>query len=282
MANGIVERFHRTLKASLIAHDDRVHWSVHLPLVLLGLRTAFKEDIGCSAAQLVYGAPLRLPGELITPADHGANSDPASYATQLTTAMRALRATPPRPQRRKSTYVSNELAHCTHVFVRHDACRQSLQHPYDGPFRVIERRDKYFLLDLKGRKDTVSIDRLKPAYLDTPFASAPPTTSLESRMHTGNFERHLPTLISTTTARIVCDNKTQKHPDRPKRHVTWAPLPPQLGVFSTHLLVGGGVPVATGCLEQGRRGAQGRTSSEAELRTPAAPDRTGRVYNFCK
>uniref|UniRef100_A0A0K8RH58 Putative ixostatin n=1 Tax=Ixodes ricinus TaxID=34613 RepID=A0A0K8RH58_IXORI len=40
--------------------------------------------------------------------------------------------------------------------------------------------------------------------------------------------------------------------------------------------------VATGCLEQGRRGAQGRTSSEAELRTPAAPDRTGRVYNFCK
>lgn len=65
MANGIVERFHRTLKASLIAHDDRVHWSIHLPLVLLGLRTAFKEDIGCSAAQLVYGAPLRLPSRLI-------------------------------------------------------------------------------------------------------------------------------------------------------------------------------------------------------------------------
>lgn len=129
MANGIVERFHRTLKASLIAHDDRIHWSVHLPLVLLGLRTAFKQDIGCSAAQLVYGAPLRLPGELIIPADHGANSDPASYATQLTTAMRALRATPPRPQQRKSTYVSTELAHCTHVFVRHDASRPSLQHP---------------------------------------------------------------------------------------------------------------------------------------------------------
>ena len=39
----------------------------------------------------------------------------------------------------------------------------------DGPFRVLERSAKYFSLDLGGRQDTVSIDRLKPAFLDTDF-----------------------------------------------------------------------------------------------------------------
>jgi hypothetical protein len=34
-----------------------------LPWVLLGIRTAFKEDLQSLAAELVYGEPLRLPGE---------------------------------------------------------------------------------------------------------------------------------------------------------------------------------------------------------------------------
>ncbi len=32
--------------------------------------------------------------------------------------------------------------------------------------RVLDRSDKFFTLDLNGRTDTVSIDRLKPAYVD--------------------------------------------------------------------------------------------------------------------
>jgi hypothetical protein len=38
--------------------------------------------------------------------------------------------------------------------------------PYDGPFKVIERKDKHFVLNRNGRTDTVPIDRLKPAHLD--------------------------------------------------------------------------------------------------------------------
>jgi len=49
------------------------------------------------------------------------------------------------------------------VFVRHDALRSPLQPPYDGPYRVLERKDKCYVLDLAGRQDTVSIDLLKPA-----------------------------------------------------------------------------------------------------------------------
>ncbi|BHF85126.1 hypothetical protein SprV_1002828500 [Sparganum proliferum] len=62
-SNGLVERFHRQLKASLRAHDNPSHWSEHLPLVMLGIRTALKPDLECSAAELVYGTTLRIPRE---------------------------------------------------------------------------------------------------------------------------------------------------------------------------------------------------------------------------
>ena len=66
--NGLVERTHRQLKASLIAVlNDRSDWPSALPLVLLGMRAAYKPDIGTSAAQLVFGEALRLPGEFSGP-----------------------------------------------------------------------------------------------------------------------------------------------------------------------------------------------------------------------
>ena len=60
-----------------------------------------------------------------------------------------------------------------HVFVRVDAHKYPLQAPYKGPFKVLERHVKYFKLDLGNRDDTVSIDRLKPAFMDEPLQDAP-------------------------------------------------------------------------------------------------------------
>ena len=62
-----------------------------------------------------------------------------------------------------------------HVFVRHDAVRKPLQSQYDGPYLVLERTDEFFKLNINGHKDTVSIDRLKPAYLDTDSHSTTPS-----------------------------------------------------------------------------------------------------------
>jgi transposase InsO family protein len=64
-ANGLVERFHRSLKAAIMCHAGQ-HWTEALPLVLLGIRTAFKTDLQASVAELIYGEPLRIPGELLT------------------------------------------------------------------------------------------------------------------------------------------------------------------------------------------------------------------------
>ncbi|GFN78116.1 Pol polyprotein [Plakobranchus ocellatus] len=66
-SNGLVERLHRTLKAPLKARLQGPNWADELPWILLGLRTAPKEDIGSSAAEIVYGTPLTVPGEFIDP-----------------------------------------------------------------------------------------------------------------------------------------------------------------------------------------------------------------------
>ena len=63
-ANGLLERFHRSLKAALRARLCNNNWIDELPWVLLGLRAAPKEGLQSSSpAELVYGDALLLPGE---------------------------------------------------------------------------------------------------------------------------------------------------------------------------------------------------------------------------
>ena len=71
--------------------------------------------------------------------------------------------------------MSDALATTTHVFIRRDAARTPLQPPYDGPYSVLERMDKHFTVDIYGRKEMVSIHRLKPAHLDNDMPNPAPT-----------------------------------------------------------------------------------------------------------
>ena len=66
-ANGLVERFHRRLKESLIAlgAESPDEWFWRLPCVMLSIRTTLKPDVGASPADLVYGEGLAVPGKLL-------------------------------------------------------------------------------------------------------------------------------------------------------------------------------------------------------------------------
>ena len=54
-SNGMIERFHRQLKAALRSYPDQQRWSEYVPVVLLGFRAAIEEDLGYSPVELVYG-----------------------------------------------------------------------------------------------------------------------------------------------------------------------------------------------------------------------------------
>ena len=126
IANGLVERFHRQLKAALKAYPQPGRWTEALPLVLLGIRTALKEDIGCTAAELVYGTNLCLPGGYFTPQED-CHTDPILFVSDLKKHMRSLHAIPPRHTTRPHVHVSDSLSTTTHVFIQHDAVRKPLQ-----------------------------------------------------------------------------------------------------------------------------------------------------------
>ncbi|XP_045119398.1 uncharacterized protein LOC123509264 [Portunus trituberculatus] len=131
-ANGIVERFHRTLKAALMSRCRSATWSSQLLWVLLGLRTASKEGLGVSSAEMVYGYSLVVPGEFFPDASS-----------------------------------CGDLARLHRIVGKFAPCKQTppLTPPYTGPYEVVARKEKAFLLRIKGADDWVSIDRLKSAYL---------------------------------------------------------------------------------------------------------------------
>lgn len=163
-SNGIVERLHRHLKAAIIAHDDRTHWTDTLPLTLLGIRAALKADLRCSPAQLVYGCGLRLPADFFdapSPPTH-----PSRLLHQLHHTFSHLRAVPTRAVSHHKPYLPQDLTTATHVFIRTDSIKKSLSAPYSGPYEVLQRSAKTFRLLVNGRHETVSVDRLKPAFLE--------------------------------------------------------------------------------------------------------------------
>lgn len=66
-----------------------------------------------------------------------------------------------------SVFIFKDLATCTHVLVSTDAHRSALQKPYEGPYQVIKRDNKYFTILIKGRKSNISFNQLKPCFVET-------------------------------------------------------------------------------------------------------------------
>ncbi|XP_069358845.1 uncharacterized protein [Maniola hyperantus] len=177
-ANGRIERWHRTMKAALMARGASATWTEELPTVLLGLRTALREDNNLSPALMTYGATLRVPSDFLVPTQ--SKIEDADYVRRLTETMASLTPTERSPATR-STFIYKDLATCTHVFVRNDTVRPPLTPPYDGPYQVLKRHDKYYQIQLPLRTTVVSLDRLKPAYMLNEEDTGASTASAEKK-----------------------------------------------------------------------------------------------------
>ena len=117
-----------------MARNSSNDWLDHLLLVLLGLRTTIKSDLDACPAELVYGSPLRLSGELLAPSYEPKPTDIKNLLQRLRKKMNDLQAIPTARQSSTTSYMDPRLNNCTHVFLRCDKVKRSLQPPYDGPF----------------------------------------------------------------------------------------------------------------------------------------------------
>jgi cleavage and polyadenylation specificity factor subunit 1 len=93
--------------------------------------------------------------------------DPNDYIDQLQHRMRQLKPMNTRVATRQSVFFHPETETCSHVFLRHDATKKPLQPVYNGPYKLISKTNKNFTIMVKDQPLTVSIDRIKPAHLDT-------------------------------------------------------------------------------------------------------------------
>ena len=197
-ANGKVERWHRSLKTALMCRGNTMHWVSELPSALLGLRASLRHDTQISAAEMVYGEIIRLPGDFFQPTKQEI-SDEYIFLKELRNKIQRLSSVPRRKLRQEKIFVHPDLEDCTHVFVRCDAVTKPLTPPYTGPFKVIKKTDKYFNIQQGDTEKIISIDRLKPAFtlkLDEPEKQSYKATIADAPIATN---KATPNVINAST-----------------------------------------------------------------------------------
>jgi RNase H-like domain found in reverse transcriptase/Reverse transcriptase (RNA-dependent DNA polymerase)/Integrase zinc binding domain/Integrase core domain len=182
-SNGILERWHRTFKASLRAKlVDSADWYHQLPVVMLGLRAMPREESGTSAAEAVFGSQLVLPGQLLDlpPADESLTS----ALKQVMAGVQPLSTVHNVPPDQLSEVLPDELLAARYVFVRKDGPSRPLDRPYEGPYEVVRRSKAVFQLRLGGRLVNISTSRLKPVISSGVLVPAePPKRGRPRRKH---------------------------------------------------------------------------------------------------
>ena len=206
----MVERFHCQLKAAIMAHESLNPWTITLPAVLLGASSVVKELLGRSAAEIIYGTTLRLADEFSHKYNVVAHTDLDNYSNKLRVAMSRLRLCPPRDSTQNNILQYKEIDKCSHVFLRRIAIAPPLTAPYDGPYKVIVRSGRVMKILVKGKLETVSLDRVKPAHLDIDTGKQRKTqNNTKNSKNTATVRRELALKQNSETKRAEPKAKTQ-------------------------------------------------------------------------
>lgn len=161
-ANGLVERFHRVLKTSMKASGNSRNWVRELPLILLGIRTTIKEDLGFTPAQMLYGENLKVPGEFFVNDSSWDKIDPELFMKELRIYFSSIKPNRTRVVDNK-IYVPRDFDRCNYVFLKIEGKIPFDESPYEGPFQILRKFNKNFVIIRNGQETNVSIDRLIPA-----------------------------------------------------------------------------------------------------------------------
>ncbi|GFV22519.1 uncharacterized protein TNCV_2520711 [Trichonephila clavipes] len=91
--------------------------------------------------------------------------DPQNFVAKLQQHMAELKPLKSPSNRKQNIFVHKDLKSCSHVFLRINRVKKALEPPYEGPYTVQKKYDKYFTILIKDKTINISVDRLKPAYL---------------------------------------------------------------------------------------------------------------------
>ena len=157
---------HRTLENGIISRlDGKKNWLQELPWVWLGLRIVPNTDTGVSPSMMVLGQQPDIPGQMVLPKEDIQNC--SNFTEMLSKALQNQvinNNTPWHGGEKRKQFIPDALMRTEKVLVRMDAKNPSLAARYNGPYSVLERNDKSFILQPEEKTDSISIDRLVPFY----------------------------------------------------------------------------------------------------------------------
>ena len=139
-SNRMIERFHRSLRARLASSD----WVAHLPLVMLGLCFSPKDDSEFSPAEAVYCSNLSLPGQFLEHSELPSKG----FLRQVEQAVCGYFEPPQHHGTTQPQPIPRALMKAKFEFVRDDASKPPLSPLYRGPYRVLRRSEKFFVLQI--------------------------------------------------------------------------------------------------------------------------------------
>ncbi|XP_031789146.1 translation initiation factor IF-2-like [Nasonia vitripennis] len=142
-------------------------WPTALPAVLLGLRSTFKEDLQASPAEMCSGRRCDCQ-RLLRPVIASRSHAPA-FVVELRTLMQKLRAVPgSRHAAPQAPFFHPDLRTCKYVFRRVETVRRTLEPPYSGPYKVLERlNDRVYRIEINGQSKAITTASLKPAFTES-------------------------------------------------------------------------------------------------------------------
>ena len=162
-ANGFIERMHRSLKTALRALPDKDRWVDFIPKVVLAINNQVTDKNSFTPFQKTFGKMGRLPGCLLTVDIEQVES----INDAQTNVFCQLMSFHSRQARSLNTFcqMDENLFSADYVWLRVEGLRPSLDPVYEGPYAVIRRSSKYFVIAGYKGPQSVSVDRLKTAFL---------------------------------------------------------------------------------------------------------------------
>lgn len=135
-------------------------WIRSLSTVLLGLRTNVL-DTGASPAEYVYDTTIRVPGKFVLPKSFA--DERHFLLEQFREQMRLVKPVPVEHRHKRGIFVFKNSATCSDVFMKVDPIKKSLESPYSGPHKVLNRvSDRVYVNGVERRE---CLENLKPTYI---------------------------------------------------------------------------------------------------------------------
>ena len=156
--NGMVEWIHRMFKAALCALGGAAAWKDHLLWVLLGVWAAPREETGVLVAEAALQQQLVVPGQWPLP-----NESPAGVEELPVPPV----VIPPTGCSYAQAATSSPLDGVDWVYVAKGGASRPMADKYSSPFKVFERGNKAWKLQVGERVDVG--ERVAPE------AALPPT-----------------------------------------------------------------------------------------------------------